>query len=65
MSKSNKSKAFDKLLLSLIPDPPESPEPETCTSCGEIIGNFWDGISQREYEESGRCQDCQDCQDLN
>lgn len=58
--KTNKSKAFDKLLLSLVPESPESPEPETCTSCEETVGNFWNGVAQREYEESGLCQDCQD-----
>ncbi len=57
---SNKSAQFDKLLRSMIPARHEKAEPETCVICHEPIGNFWDGCAQREYEESGRCQDCQD-----
>ena len=31
-----------------------------CPTCGEKVGSFKDGLSQKEYEISGMCQQCQD-----
>lgn len=35
-------------------------EEHKCPSCKQLIGEFRNAISRREYEISGLCQKCQD-----
>jgi len=61
MQATEKSREIDELLTWLTGrDRIECIEVEICIQCDQPIGPFTDGISQREYEISGLCQDCQD-----